>query len=306
MKTFVWAIQAAVFYLFTLVIALLPDRAVQPAGRMIGALCAGLLRKRRRIAVENICMTLPAMTSNPDWQFPLRSPEEIARRMFHHLGMSLVETCRLYHGKGTEVIERIEIRGQKYVEAAKARGKGVVFLTGHCGNWELSALALSRHLNTPLSVVARRQNSPYLNRMVEHMRMRYNNRVIYKEKALKNIMAVIRRNGMVGLLVDQAVVPAEGALIDFLGRKAWASRAPVLLARKTGTAIVPVFIRRENDRHIIDIQPELSFSGDNSPQGIAADVQSYSRAIENFIIRHPVDWYWVHRRWKRAGDVAEA
>jgi len=305
MKKIVWAIQAAVFYLFTLVVALLPDRAIQPAGRLIGTLFAGLLRKRRDIAVENIRMTLPAMTRNPDWRHAQQSAEEISRSMFHHLGMSLVETCRLYHGKGADIIDRVEIRGREHVEAAKARGKGVVILTGHCGNWELAALALSRSFETPMSVVARRQNSPYLNKMVERMRMRYNNLVIYKEKALRNMLAVIRNNGMIGLLVDQAVLPEEGALIDFLGHKAWASKAPVVLARKSGTAIIPAFIRREADRHIIDIQPALSFSDNNSTTEVAADVQKYSRAIEKFIIRHPVDWYWVHRRWKRAGDVAE-
>lgn len=305
MKKIIWAIQAVLFYLFTHVIALLPDRAIQPAGRLIGTLIAGLLRKRSRIAVENIRSTLPVMAGNPEWRHPRQSAEEISREMFRHLGMSLVETCRLYHGKGKKIIERVEVRGREHVEAAKARGKGVVILTGHCGNWELAALALSHSFATPLSVVARRQDSPYLNRMVERMRMRYNNRVIYKEKALRNMLAIIRNNGMVGLLVDQAVLPDEGTLIDFLGRKAWASKAPVLLARKSGTAIVPAFIRREAGRHIIDIHPPLSFSDDNSPAGVSADVQTYSRAIESFIIRYPVDWYWVHRRWKRAGEPAE-
>jgi KDO2-lipid IV(A) lauroyltransferase len=60
---------------------------------------------------------------------------------------------------------------------------------------------------------------------------------------------------------------------------------------------------RDADRHIIDIYPELVFSEDNSEQGTTANVQKYSRAIENFIVRHPVDWYWVHRRWKRAGEL---
>jgi KDO2-lipid IV(A) lauroyltransferase len=77
----------------------------------------------------------------------------------------------------------------------------------------------------------------------------------------------------------------------------------VLLARKSGTAVVPAFIHREADRHIIEIQPELVFSDDTSEQGIAANVQTYSSIIENFIASHPVDWYWVHRRWKRAGEL---
>lgn len=304
MKSVIWSIQAALFYLFTLVFAILPERLVAPVGQLIGRMLAALIPKRRHIAIDNIRRALPAMTENPDWNFPLRTPEEIASRMYCHLGMSLVETCRLYHGRGVDIIERIEIRGREHLEAAKASGRGVVVLTGHCGNWELAALALARHFNSPMSVVARRQNSPYLNRMVEKMRLRYDNLIIYKENAFRSMLSVIRKNGTIGLLVDQAVFPEEGALIDFLGRKAWASKAPVLLARKSGTAVVPAFMHREADRHVIDIYPELSFSHDKSEGGMAADVQKYSRAIESFIIRHPVDWYWVHRRWKRAGQLA--
>jgi len=223
--------------------------------------------------------------------------------MFCHLGMSLVETCRLYHGRGVDVIERVEVRGLEHLEAAKTRGKGVVILTGHCGNWELAALTMARHFNSPMSVVARRQNNPWLNRMVEKMRLRYNNLIIYKDNAFRGMLAVIRKNGIIALLVDQAVYPEDGALIDFLGRKAWASKAPVLLARKTGATVLPAFIHREADRHIVDIYPELSFSGDRHDSGIAADVQKYSSVIADFIARHPVDWYWVHRRWKRAGEL---
>ena len=303
MKIVTWYIQAAVFYLFTLVFASLPERLVLPVGQIIGWLSAVLIPKRRHIAIENISRALPAMMKNPQWNFPLSTPEEIAKKMYCHLGISLVETCRLYHGRGSEVIERIEVRGQEHLEAAKNSGKGVVILTGHCGNWELAALAFPRHFNSPMSVVARRQSSPYLNSMIEKMRLRYDNDIIYKDNAFRRMLAVIRKNGIIGILVDQAVFPEEGELIDFLGRKAWASKAPVLLARKSGTAVVPAFIHREAERHIIDIYPALSFSSDNSADGLAADVQKYSRTIEDFIIRHPVDWYWVHRRWKRAGDL---
>jgi KDO2-lipid IV(A) lauroyltransferase len=242
------------------------------------------------------------MMKKSDLDFHTHTPEKITHLMFCHLGISLVETCRLYHSRGEEVLKCIEVRGWEYLEAARARGKGVVVLTGHCGNWELAALALAQHFNSPMSVVARRQNNPYLNRLIEKMRLRYGNLIIYKNNALRGMMSVIRKNGMIALLVDQAVFPESGVLVDFLGRKAWASKAPVLLARKLGTAVVPAFIHREADRHIIEIHPELMFTNDNSEQGMAADVQKYSRAIENFIVRHPVDWYWVHRRWKRAGE----
>lgn len=303
MKNMIWSIQAAVFYIFTLALSLLPKSLVRPAGHLIGAMGFIMIPARRHVAINNIRQSLPTLMKQPGWDLQSHTPEKITRQMFCHLGMSLIETCRLYHGRGEEVLKQVEIRGEEYLESARARGKGVVVLTAHCGNWELAALALARHFDSPMSVVARRQNSPYLNRMVEKMRLRYGNFIIYKDHAFRGMMSVIRKNGIIGLLVDQAVLPEHGVLVDFLGRTAWASKSPVLLARKSGTAVVPAFIHREPDRHIIEIHPELVFSDDNSEQGIVANVQTYSRIIENFIASHPVDWYWVHRRWKRAGEL---
>lgn len=299
MKKIIWVVQVTVLYCFTLVVALIPEKMSDRLGGWVGLLMHRVLGSRRRIAVDNINRVLDYMRSQPEWTCTISTAEGIAREVFRNLGRSLVENCRLYHGKGDGLIDRIEVRGMDQYDAARAKGKGLIFLTGHCGNWELMALAYARLFKAPLSVVARRQNNPYLNQMVERMRKRYDNTIIYKDNALKNIITVIRRDGTIGLLVDQTVFPEEGFLISFLGRSAWASKAPVLLARKTDVTIVPAFICREGSRHIIQIHPALELTGDPSEQGWKDDVQIYSRAIEQFIIAYPTDWYWVHRRWKR-------
>ena len=298
-----WAFQTAAFYLFTLIISYIPVRLVPTAGRLTGLFMFRLLPRRRRIAVDNIRQALPYMQSKPEWNCPLAAPEEIARETFIHIGMSLVETCRLYHGRGDYLIDGIEFRGLEHYDVARERGKGLIFLTGHCGNWELGALAYGRKLQSSISVVARRQNNPYLNAMVEKMRMHYDNRVIYKENALRGMLSVIKQKSTIGLLVDQAMSPEEGALIPFLGRRAWASKAPVVLSRKTGVAVLPAFIHREADHHVITFYPECVFEGGAADEEIARDVQVYSECIERFIIAHPTDWYWVHRRWKRSGEA---
>ena len=300
MKRLNWMLQTWLFYCFTWLVALLPERVSDLLGSGLGLLMHRLMGKRRRIAVENIARTLEYMRSQPGWSCSIPDAEGIARETFRNIGRSLVEVCRLYHGHGDALISHIELRGKEHYDAALSKGKGMIFLTGHCGNWELMALANNRLIGSTMSVVARRQNNPYLNSMVEKMRMRYENRVIYKDNALKNMMAVLRKQGIIGLLVDQAVFPEEGCLINFLGRPAWASKAPVLLSRKLGVPVVPSFIHREGDHYVITIYPELVFSGDSSEAGWAADVKVYSSAIEDFITRHPTSWYWVHRRWKRA------
>ncbi len=303
MKRLIWMVQAAVLYGFTWLVSLLPERVASRLGERLGLAMRLVLSSRRRIAELNIQRSLEYMRAQPGWSCAIDDAEGIAREVFRAIGRSLVETCRLYHGRGDALIDRIEVRGREHYEAARAKGKGLVFLTGHCGNWELVALAYARLFKSSTAVVARRQNNPYLNRIVERMRMHYDNRVIYKDNALKNMISVIRQDGTVGLLVDQAVLPEEGCLIRFMGRPAWASKAPVLLARKTGVPIVPAFIHYEGDHHVIDFFPAVEFSGATSDRGLADDVQRYSQAIERFIVAHPTDWYWVHRRWKRAEDL---
>lgn len=299
MRRIIWLLQVAMLYGFTWLVALIPESTADRIGSGIGLMMRCLLPSRRRIAEQNIQRSLQYMRAQPGWRCTLPDATTIAREVFRNIGRSLVETCRLYHGRGSSLIDRIEVRGREHYEAARAKGKGLIFLTGHCGNWELVALAYARLFNSSMSVVARRQNNPYLNRMVERMRMHYDNRVIYKDNALKNMISAIRQNGVIGLLADQAVLPEEGCLIEFLGRKAWSSKAPVLLARKTGVAVLPAFIHREGVRHVIELHPELEFSSDASDEGWIRDVQVYSRRIEQFIVEHPTDWYWVHRRWKR-------
>jgi len=299
MRKTLWLLQAGLFYLGTWLVALVPQGLADRLASPVGMLLHRVLASRRRVAEQNIDSTLEYMRSQPEWSCPLPDAAAIAAAVFQGIGRSLLEVCRLYHGRGATLIGRIDVRGREHFEAACALDKGLVFLTGHCSNWELGALAFGKLFNVPVSVVARRQNNPYLNRMVERMRMSYDNSIIYKQNALRNMLSVIRKKGVVGLLVDQAVLPEEGCLISFLGRPAWASRVPVVLARKTGVPVLPVFMYREGDRYVIDIQPMLVFSDVGDEAAVQADVQRYSAEIERFIVRHPTDWYWVHRRWKR-------
>jgi len=296
-----WMIQAALFYCLTLIPALIPARLSYRLGAAVGFIISRILPKRRDIAVDNISQALPYLKTHPLWDPSSQDVETLARQSFENLGRSLLEACRLYHGQGDELIPRIELRGRDHYEAARIKGKGMLCFTGHCGNWELMGLAFGRLLGEG-AVVARRQNNPFFNRMVERMRMRYDSRVIYTQGGLRSILTTLKKGHLVGMLADQAVLPAEGILIEMLGRKAWASKAPVIIAQKSGAPLVPVFIHREGELQVITFYPEHEFSGDMSDEGIRKETQALSRYVENFVVAHPTQWYWVHRRWKRAGQ----
>lgn len=302
MKRVIWAIQAVLFYLFTLFVAVLPRSQSIRIGKKTGIFLFNILHGRRSIAIDNISRALPFMKRHSSWTGEFETAEEIALATFMNLGISIVEVCRLYHGKGDDLIDSMEIHGLENFQNAKEKGKGVLCVSGHCGNWELISLSFKRHLNANVWAIVKMQNNPYLNSIVEKMRMGYGNKVIYSKAALRPILSVIKSKGLIGMLADQAVFEENGVLIEFLGRKAWANKAPAVIARKTGAPIVPVLGYREGNRHVLTFLPEYSLCGDRSEDGVQQDIQALSRYLEEFVCAHPADWYWVHRRWKRAGQ----
>jgi KDO2-lipid IV(A) lauroyltransferase len=100
--------------------------------------------------------------------------------------------------------------------------------------------------------------------------------------------------------MDQAVIPSEGYVTDFLGRGAWTTKTPALIARKTGAVVLPAFIHRTAKGHKITIFPKIELSpGDDMEKAVKEDTKNFSRAIEEYIKEHPSEWLWIHRRWKR-------
>jgi KDO2-lipid IV(A) lauroyltransferase len=175
----------------------------------------------------------------------------------------------------------------------------VIAITGHCGNWELIALASSMNL-TRLNIVARAQNNLFLNRFVERTRERYGNGVIYKKGALKKIIRALKRNEAVGILMDQSVVSSEAVIADFLGKKDHIMKTPAIIARKTGSPVLPVFGRRVNSGHSIEIGEEIELdTSEDYEQAVYNDTVRFSGYIEEYIKNNPAEWLWIHRRWKR-------
>ena len=115
------------------------------------------------------------------------------------------------------------------------------------------------------------------------------------------MFAAFKNRQTVGMLIDQAVHPSEGVLVNFIGRPAWTMRLPALIARKSGAPLVPVFIHREGTANIVTIHPEYQPSCAEDPDVCGVeDVEGLTRYIEEYVIEHPSQWYWIHKRWKRA------
>ena len=294
MKKAVWIVEVVIVIVLSIPLAILPLGLALRVGDILGLLLFHVWGSRRRIAIDNLSKCVSAGAIH------ITEPAEtVIRENFRNLGRSFIEVIKIYYGLGEKIIRSVGVEGIEHFKTAQAKGKGILLLSGHCGNWELLALALSSKISSG-SGIARPINNPYVNKIVERVRRKYGNEVIYKKGALKPIMKKLKNNECVGILMDQAVIPEEGYVLDFLGRGAWTIKTPALIARKTGAAAMPVFMHRHDGGHTITLYPEVELSGNNDREtAVKEDTAKFSSYIENYIKEHPTEWLWIHRRWKR-------
>ena len=285
-----WAVAAVVSGVGGL-IGRLPIGMAQALGAGLGRIAYWILRGRRRVALDNLALVY-GDTLSPDARATL------ARRSFEHLGMTAMECCRLFFGPAERLFARVRGQGMEYIGQAMAQGRGIFFLTGHFGNWELLA-ATHGLAGFGLSVVVRPLDNPYLDSLIARARERSGLRAISKREAVQGVREALARGECIGILLDQDA-GRDGVFVPFLGRPASTSRALAVLAIKTRAPVLPAFIHRLPDGgHELVLDPEipLAITGDLD-HDINVNTARFTEAIERHVRAHPEQWFWVHRRWK--------
>ncbi len=261
-------------------------------GEFTGSIFFYIFKEKRRIALKNVGI---AQAGGLDIKIPA---EELVKQHFVNLGRSIAEVSMLMFGKRA-LLDNIAFEGLEEYEEAMSKGKGVLLITGHCGNWELTSFAKAWR-SLPSSSVARPINNPYLNKCIEHLRTRYGNRVINKKGALKEILHVLNNKGSVGILMDQSVVENEGVVVEFFGQNVYAMKTPALIALKTGARVIPIFINYlGKGRHKLKCCKEIPLRRTgNKEADVKFNTQAFTRKIEGYIKENPSEWLWIHRRFK--------
>jgi len=162
------------------------------------------------------------------------------RAAFKHFGRLLFEVLKFSTLSREAMLARVEFEGEERVRAAHAQGKGVLFVTGHFGFWELQAMVHALNLQ-PMAVLARALDNRALNDLLERMRTRTGNSVIYRAGTIRRVMRTLQAGGGVGILIDQHIQSADAVYVDFFNRPAATTSALAALALRTGAPVVPVF-----------------------------------------------------------------
>ncbi len=266
----------------------------QRLGRGIGRLGWALSRRDRHRALDHLALA-----------FPERSAAErraIARGAFLHQGMNLTELLHLTRRGVGELAPRLAIEGWEEIEAARAGGRAVLGVTGHCGNWELIAGAFTLQ-GLPLAAAAREIEDPSLQELLLAVRGAMGATTIARggRAASRQLLEVLRKGGALAILIDQDT-RVEGVWVPFFGRPSYTPVGAARIALRQGVTVVPIFgERRADGTHLIRCHPALDL-----PAGETAATALMTAAIEAQIRRRPEQWVWWHKRWRRQPPAGAA
>lgn len=230
--------------------------------------------------------------------FPEKSESEIralARQHYHSLALGVFETCAAWWST-SEGLPKFHVVGAEHLDAAIARGQGVILLTAHFTTLELCARMMNERF--PLAVLYRDPNNPVIAAEMRAQRERHVKAAVHFDD-LKGLIRTLRSGHAIWYAPDQGKRTKLTEILPFFGVPAITNTATSKLAEMTGAAVVPYFARREaNHVYSLTLLPPLErFPTADS----AADAVRINRLIEEHVRLAPEQYFWVHKRFKARG-----
>ncbi len=281
-----------VVYLFLRLLSagciVLPRKVALSFGRLLGRFLYRIPNSRKKMAFRNILRTMNVDEARA---------ELILRKMYENLTMDVMEFLRFPVLTKEKVLSLVEISGKEIMDRALERGRGVVLLTAHFGNWEFLGAILGA-LGYPAYAIVRLQGNVYVDRMVNRYREMMGVRIIYKKEIMKDMITLLREGNMVVFLSDQHGGDT-GIILPFLGIQTSCFKGPVAAALLTGSPVVPVFVVRNGFKYKLYVEEPIEIEiFKNREKTYAVNVAKVNGIIEKYIRLQPDHWFWLHNRWK--------
>jgi KDO2-lipid IV(A) lauroyltransferase len=284
-------IEFAAFQLIAFLVQLLPLKAVRRMGRSLGRFVYARIGHRRDVTLNNLRRAFP--------EKPEAELIQIARGAYENIGISLLELVWFPRMTRDQILKEVRFDRPDIVRQAQSRGKGVIVLTAHFGNWELLGQAMTVHFGFPFSGLAKTQSNRLVNQQINRRRELFGTKVIPMETSLREVLRALGEGELVAIAADQAA-PKENVPMEFFGTLVPTHIGPSVLSLKMGSAIVAIFAVRSVDgsyeAHVIEV-PSEDLKG-YSDENVIELTRRHVKITENVIRQYPDQWLWMHKRWK--------
>ncbi len=291
------------FYLlvvgFIQFLRLLPRRVALALMRLLGRLGFALAASPRRRAIEHLTLVYGQEKSTAEIK-------KLARRVFVHFATVAGDFLRMPVILKGNIDKLVTASGLEHLDRAFATGQGLLMITCHFGNWEMMGGWLAKH-GYRMGVVGTTLFDPRLDRILVETRENAGVNNIARGKGTREIIRTFKKGEAVGMLIDQDT-KVDGVFVNFFGRPAHTPTGPVVLARRLGLPIIPIFMYLKDDfTYQIECLPPLALvKSDDEAGDILVNTQKCSDTYETMIRRFPEQWVWMHKRWKTRPEQEQA
>jgi KDO2-lipid IV(A) lauroyltransferase len=275
--------------------------------KVVAALPCGLARSLAAAAASVVYDLLPRLQRTADFNLALAFPDwsesrrrGVIRGMVRNLGWMAAEFARFPKYNQRNIDQLVELEGHENFLEGHRRGKGVIYLTGHIGAWELSSFAHALY-GYPLHYMARQLDNVMVDALVNRYRCLSGNQPMFKNESARSMLKILRDAGTLGILADQNTMPEEGVFVDFFGTAACTTTGIARVALHTGAAVVPGYVYWDQTirKYRLRFEPAIELIRTGDPErDVFENTQNFTKVIEAIIRRHPEQWVWLHARWK--------
>lgn len=273
-------------------IGALPFETSMRVGEALGKYIGARFPKLQRIARRNLEIALPELSE--------AEKARIVRGTFESLGRHLAFVSHFKEFKPENFKNIIELVGRtENFDSEYARGKGVLFFTGHFGSWEVYNL-LAPAFGIGMNILVRRIDNVLVENYIETLRTRFGAVTLDKTKSARKMFRVLENGELLGMMADLNVQEKEGIFVNFFGTQASTTTSIAKLALKTGASVMPAFAVWDTakNKYVIYLEPAIAYENTGDA---AADIrkltEDVTRVVEKFVRRYPEQWLWIHKRW---------
>jgi KDO2-lipid IV(A) lauroyltransferase len=282
-----------IFIILEKLIPVFPLRFMYRIARLKSKFFYYFIPIRKKVAYKNLKFVFPEKN---DYEI-----HEIIKNCYLNVFIVLIEFFYLPHLSKGQLEEKFRILNSEVMGSSFAAGKGIIFVSGHFGNWEIMAYGGAQIFSRPLCVIVKEQSNKKLDRRINKIREFRGNSMFEMRTAAREVMRALAQNKLVAFLGDQSA-PAESVKVNFFGKEITAFEGPAVFALKTGAPVyfgVPV--RDKNYNYSLEaIEIDYSDNKEYNDENIKMVTQKTMSLLEEKIRAHPEQWLWFHKRFKSA------
>ncbi|MCK5695700.1 MAG: lysophospholipid acyltransferase family protein [Desulfobacula sp.] len=278
--------------LFIILLGFLPRSVAKFCSDIIGLVWFKADKRHKDITLKNISNAYKEELS-PD------QVSNLSKQVFKNTVHMIFDIAWAFRMDQKELLKHYTIKGYENLKNALQKGRGVLLLAGHMGNFELLVAVFGNDPDFKLYAAYRKFDFQPLERLMLEERQRFGTTMIPLKGAAKKIDAILRNKNAVGTLLDQNADWYNGVFVNYFGRPACTNKGMAILAMRNKALVVPLYIAKTNNTYVVEFLPEIPLqSTGDTIKDIENNTQNYTIAIELMVRKYPDQYFWVHNRWK--------